>query len=337
MQKRKVLITGASGFIGSTAVDKSLEFGYETWAGIRETSNLHYLTDDKIQFINLKYNKKEHLKNQLREFIQQNGKFDIIIHIAGLTKALRKSDFDRVNYLQTRNLVESLIELNAAPESFVLMSSLSALGLGDETGYSLIKSDLTPNPTTAYGKSKLKAENFLKSLDEFPYLIIRPTGVYGPRDKDYHILMKAVKGGLNIGAGFKKQVLSFIYSEDLIDVIFKLIDNKIVREEYIVSDGDCYSDSEFNKIVQEALKKKRVFRIKIPLFIVKPAAYFSEKIAFILGKASTFNSDKYRIMKQRNWGCDITPLKESIGFEPKYKLKEGVEKTIEWYKKEGWL
>ncbi len=78
------------------------------------------------------------------------------IHIAGLTKALRKSDFDRVNYLYTRNLVEALIETDSVPDSFVLMSSLSAMGVGDEAGYAPIRADHIPNPNTAYGRSKLK-------------------------------------------------------------------------------------------------------------------------------------------------------------------------------------
>ena len=337
MNKKKVLITGASGFIGSTAVDKALELGYDTWAGVRKSSSRKYLSDNRIKLVNLDYSNKDSLKDQLRKLSENYGKFDYVIHIAGLTKALHKADFDNVNFEQTRNLAETLIEIDAIPEPFVLMSSLSALGTGDEKGYTPIKSDHTPNPTTAYGKSKLKAENYLKRLEDFPYIIIRPTGVYGPRDKDYYILMKAVKGGLNVGAGFKKQILTFIYSEDLVDVIFKLIEKGIVRKEYIVADGDCYTDSEFNQIVQDVLDKKHVVRIKLPLFIVKPAAWISEKIAAILGKASTFNSDKYRIMKQRNWACDITPLKKDIDFEPKHRLKQGIEKTVKWYRDQGWL
>lgn len=337
MNKKKVLITGASGFIGSTAVDKALELGYDTWAGVRKSSSRKYLSDNRIKLVNLDYSNKDSLKDQLRKLSENYEKFDYVIHIAGLTKALHKADFDNVNFEQTRNLAETLIEIDAIPEAFVLMSSLSALGTGDEKGYTPIKSDHTPNPTTAYGKSKLKAENYLKRLEDFPYIIIRPTGVYGPRDKDYYILMKAVKGGLNVGAGFKKQILTFIYSEDLVDVIFKLIEKGIVRKEYIVADGDCYTDSEFNQIVQDVLDKKHVVRIKLPLFIVKPAAWISEKIAAILGKASTFNSDKYRIMKQRNWACDITPLKKDIDFEPKHRLKQGIEKTVKWYRDQGWL
>lgn len=337
MQTKRILITGASGFIGSAVVDKALELGYETWAGIRTTSSRRYLQDERIRFIDLHYGDKEMLKVQLREFRDEQGCFDHVIHIAGLTKAVRKSDFDRVNYLYTRNLAEALIETDSVPDSFVLMSSLSAVGVGDEMGYTPICADHIPNPNTDYGRSKLRAENYLKGISGFPWLILRPTGVYGPRDKDYLILMKAVKSGLDVGAGHRKQLLSFIYSEDLVHVIFALIEKGIHQKEYYVADGDCYTDREFNAIVQRALHKKHVVRLKIPLFLVKTAALVSEKVAALLGKATTFNTDKYRIMKQRNWTCDISPLQSDIDFVPAYRLEEGVMKTVAWYRKEGWL
>lgn len=335
--QQKILITGASGFIGSTAVDKALELGYEVWAGIRASSSKKYLQDKRIRFIDLNYSDKKKLTEQLREFTEKNGRFHAIIHIAGLTKAVKKSDFDTVNYLQVKNFVDALIETNSVPESFIFMSTLGAVGIGDEKNYIPIPCNCSPNPNTAYGKSKLKAENYLKSIPDFPYVILRPTGVYGPRDKDYLILMRAVKNGLSVGAGFRKQLLTFIYVEDLTSIIFDCIRNSIYRKEYNVTDGDVYTDAEFNAIVQKTLQKKRVLRFKVPLWLVKPAAFLSEKLFGIMGRPTTFNSDKYKIMKQRNWTCDITPLRTDLDFSPRYPLKEGVEKTVRWYKEHGWL
>lgn len=335
--RKKILITGASGFIGSTVVDKALELGYDVWAGIRASSSRAYLQDERIHFIDLHYGDKDRLKGQLRDFADKNGRFKYIVHCAGATKVMKKSDFDKINFEQVRNFTDALIETDTVPELFVFMSTLGAIGVGDEKTYQPLQPDCAPNPNTAYGKSKLKAENHLKSLSDFPYVILRPTGVYGPRDKDYLILMRAVKSGLNVGAGFKKQILTFIYIDDLVRIIFDCIEKGIRNKAYNVTDGDSYTDDEFNSIVQQALQKKRVVRVKVPLWIVKPAAWISEKLFAMLGKSTTFNSDKYKIMKQRNWACDITPLKTDLKFTPEYRLKEGVEKTIEWYRENRWL
>ena len=336
MQK-KILITGASGFIGSAIVAKALELGYETWAGVRSSSNREMLHDERINFIDLNYTDTTKLSGQLISFVKENGKFDAIVHVAGITKAIRKTEFDKINFGYTKNFVDALVEANCVPKSFVFMSTLGAIGVGDEINYKPMECNQKPNPNTAYGKSKLLAENYLKGIKDFPYVILRPTGVYGPNDADYLILIKAVKRGINVGAGFKKQLISFIYISDLIDIVFSSIEKGVIRKEYFVSDGCGYTDDEFNKIVQHALNRKRVLRLKIPLFIVKPASFVSEKIGELLGKPLTFNTDKYKIMKQRNWTCDISPLKKDIDFTPKILLKEGVEKTIAWYNEKGWL
>src|SRR5690554_220402 len=110
------------------------------------------------------------------------------------------------------------------------MSTLGAIGVGDEETYMPMECGKEPNPNTAYGKSKLLAENFLKSIPDFPYVILRPTGVYGPNDKDYLILIKAVNKGINVGAGFKKQLLSFIYISDLVDIVFSCIEKDVVQK-----------------------------------------------------------------------------------------------------------
>lgn len=335
--KKKILITGANGFIGSSVVDKALTLNYEVWAGVRATSNRQYLQDKNIKFIELDYSNKSNLKAQLQEINDTIGGFDYIVHLAGVTKAVSKSDFYHVNYFQFRNLVESLIETNSVPSLFVFMSTLGVLGLGDEINYTPFNQHSIPNPNTEYGKSKLEAENFLKGISEFPYLILRPTGVYGPRDRDYLILMRAVKSGLSVGAGFRKQLLSFIYIDDLTQIIFEAIDRGVSQKTYNVSDGYGYTDKEFNNLVKQNLGKRSLLRFKLPLSIVKIAARINGTIAKMSNKPTTFNSDKYWIMRQRNWMCDISELKKDLDFTPKYLLEEGVAKTVKWYKDNGWL
>ncbi|NDV79156.1 NAD(P)-dependent oxidoreductase [Dysgonomonas sp. 511] len=336
METKRILITGASGFIGSFLVEKALSEGYEVWAGIRKSSSREYLKDSRISFIDLNFGDEDMLMRQLVEFVSQHGRFHYVVHNAGVTKCLNPEDFDKVNFQYTANFIDAL-ETVAAADKFVLMSSLSAFGVGDEINYTPIKLTDTPNPNTAYGRSKLKAEQYLQAKKDFPYIILRPTGVYGPREKDYFLMIKTVRSGLDVGAGFKPQHLTFIYVKDLVDAVFLGLASEVKNKAYFVADGDVYTDKEYTRLVKEVIGKKHVLSLKVPLWILKGISAIAEDMSKITKKPSTLNRDKCKIMKQRNWECDIAPLVNDLGFSPKYNLRRGLEESVEWYKENGWL
>ena len=337
MKTKKILITGASGFIGSFLVEKGLEEGWDVWAGIRKSSSKEYLKDERIQFIDLFFNDKDRLTSQLKEFTEINGKFDYIIHNAGVTKCLNTEDFYRINFQYTADFIDALIGADAVPDKFILMSSLSAFGIGDEINYTPIKLTDTPNPNTAYGRSKLKAEQYLQAAKGFPYIILRPTGVYGPREKDYFLMIKTVKSGLDVGAGFKPQHLTFIYVKDLVNTAYLALKSNHANKAYFVADGDVYTDKEYTALVKETIGRKHVLSIKVPLWILKSVSVVAESISRLTKKPSTLNRDIYKIMKQRNWECDIQPLIDDLDFSPRYTLKKGLEESVKWYRENGWL
>ena len=93
----------------------------------------------------------------------------------------------------------------------------------------------------------------------------------------------------------------------------------------------------FLQVIQKELGDPFVIHIKCPLIVLKVVSLLAEFIATRSGKSSTLNSDKYKIMKQRNWQCDITPAVKELGYAPEYDLEKGVKETIAWYKNEGWL
>lgn len=334
---KKVIITGASGFIGSFLVEKALSLGWQVWAGVRKSSSREYLQDSRIEFVDLEFSNVNRLTGQLSDFVEKYGEIDYIIHNAGVTKCLNSDDFDKINFKYTANLIEAINTANISLGKFVLMSSLSAYGIGDEVNYTPIKTVDIPNPNTAYGESKIKAERFLEEKAAFSYIIMRPTGVYGPREKDYFLMLKTVKSGLDVGAGFKSQHLTFIYVKDLVDAVYLALESSARNKGYFVADGDVYTDKEYTALVKKILGKKYVLSLKVPLSVLKVISVISEEVSKFTKKPSTLNRDKYKIMKQRNWECDITPLVQDLGFSPKYNLERGLRESVEWYKKNHWL
>ena len=335
--KKKILVTGSSGFIGSFLVEGGLERGFQVWAGVRKRSSRKYLQDSRIQFAELDFTDSTHLEEQLKQHRMQLGGWDYIIHCAGVTKCLDKADFEMGNYWATRLFIETLQRLNMVPERFLYLSSLSVFGPIHEKNYQSITETDVPKPDTAYGLSKLHTEEYLASLKDFPYVIFRPTGVYGPRERDYFLMAKSIRNHVDFMAGFRRQDLTFVFVKDLVQAIYLAIDKQVIRRSYFVTDGDVYSSRTFSDLIRKELGNPWMFRFICPLWLLKVISFVSENIAKLLRKPSTLNCDKYKIMRQRNWRCDITPLEKELGYRPEYSLERGVKEIIAWYKKEGWL
>jgi nucleoside-diphosphate-sugar epimerase len=216
------------------------------------------------------------------------------------------------------------------------MSSLAAYGSGSETTFNPIKSTDTPNPITSYGKSKLKAEQFLFQQNSMPFLIFRPTGVYGPRDTGYYKFIKSINKHIEIYLGTSHQRLSFIYVKDLVSLIFKALPSEIANRAYFVTDGRNYTSKQFASITKKILNKKTI-RIVFPRFFIRISAVLSEKFAQLANKATLFTVDKYNEIIQQNWACDASETFTDFDFTPKYNLYRGVEETVDWYKENRWL
>ena len=165
---KSILITGAGGFIGGFLVEEALKRGYDTWAAVRESTNREFLQDKRIHFIELDYSDQDKLEQTLRDHMGEWGRWDYIVHNLGVTKSTNYLDFERVNYGYLRALVDALRATEMTPDVFLMMSSLSVMGPGDEKTYKPILSTDIPMPNTFYGVSKLKAESYLRNIEGFP-------------------------------------------------------------------------------------------------------------------------------------------------------------------------
>lgn len=335
----KILITGASGFIGSFLVEHALEEGLETWAAVRKTSGKDYLKDERIGFIEIDLSHDERLRAQLESHTQAHGPFDYVIHAAGATKCKKTENFHQINTEGTARLALLLLETGALKQGgrFVFISSLSACGAIHEIDQAPITESDIPIPNTAYGLSKWQAENFLQSIPGLNFVVLRPTGVYGPREKDYFLLIRSISRHVDFAVGFRPQILTFIYIADLVQAAFLALTHGKAGQIFNLSDGKTYTSRAFSDLVQMELGIKHVFHITAPLWMLRLICTIGEGIGKLTGKLSLFNSDKYRILKQRNWQCSIRLAREELGFTPRWPLVRGVKASIDWYKNNHWL
>ena len=333
---KKVLVVGAGGFAGGFIVEEGLRRGYEVYAGVRGSTSREYLTNPNIKFVVFDFDNPESIEETLAQAMPENDKWDWIVYNLGATKAISFTDFSRINYQYLKDFLDALKKVDKVPEKFLMMSSLSVHGPRHEKdGGKFTERDI-PAPNTRYGASKLKAEMLL-TMEGFPYIIFRPTGIYGPRDKDYFLMLKTISKGFDFSAGYKRQLLTFIYVEDLARAVYDALEKAPVGNTYLISEERAYSQKEFRKIAAQALGKKGVISVPLPLWAVKAVSKVAEKWGVARMKPSTLNSDKYNIMAQRNWDVDVSKAKGDFGFQPEVSLVDGIKKATEWYKQQNWL
>ncbi|MEO9966397.1 MAG: NAD(P)-dependent oxidoreductase [Reichenbachiella sp.] len=329
-----ILITGATGFIGKFLVEYALDEKFNVFAAVRKTSNRSSLMGMDISFVQLELSSLESLKIQLNSFVDIHGSIDYVIHNAGITKSTNNDDYDTVNFDYTVNLIQALESTNQRISKFVFVSSLaaSAPGIDDQ----MIKIDADGDPVSAYGWSKKKAELYIEEKCSLPYVILRPPPVFGPGDKDMFPVFDLVNKNLELYVGGKLQLLSFIYVKDLARGIVKATVSSVKNKKYFLSDNGQYDNMKFNNLIKHCLNKKTL-KIKLPLFVVYIVAFFSEIYTRITGNLSQLNIEKIKELKCSNWMCDSRDFYKDLALEPNYTLSEGIQETIDWYKKEHWL
>ena len=337
LQGKKILVTGASGFIGSFIVERALALGADVWAAVRASSSRVYLRNVRIHFIELNLGNAARLAEQLQTFAAEHGAWDYVIHAAGLTKCQNPDDFYRVNAEGTMHLAQALLATGTLRRRFVFLSSLSVWGAVHEDDYADISERDIPHPNTDYGKSKLEAECLLAQVEGLDYVVLRPTGVYGPRERDYFLMAKSICSHVDFAVGYKRQDITFIYVRDLVEATMLALERGTKGRGYFLTDGRVYSSTDFSRLLQQALGVQFVLPITAPIWVLRVVCTVGGWVARLTGKPSALNMDKFNILRQRNWRCDIQPAIDDLGYQPRYTLETGVSETVAWYKQQGWL
>lgn len=333
---KTILITGATGFIGSFLAEEAVRQGFSVVAGVRSTSNRRFLKHLDISYAELNLANDRELLRQL-ELLQREGKApDYIIHNAGITHAKKNEDFVTTNYQYTKNLAEAAHAVGIPLEKFVLVSSLASYGPGKESLQPICVSD-NKNPVSRYGISKMMAEEYMSSQSAFQYLIINPTAVYGPRDSGFLSFFKMLNNGLEAYIGPRGQMVSMIYVKDLANAIILATKNGVSNRSLFVSDNNSYSKEELSATARQLLSKTTV-KLRLPLSVVRSVVGAADSVhRLIRGYEPFLNREKLHEISQPNWLCDSSETWQLLNSQPSYSLKDGFKETVAWYKENGWL
>ena len=161
--------------------------------------------------------------------------------------------------------------------------------------------------------------------------------MYGRHERDYFMMMQSIKRGFDFSVGFRKQMLTFIYVKDLAEAVMQALEHASQRKAYFIAEPRAYTQREFRQIVMRRLGKRFVLPIKCPLWLLYVVSAVAEWIGKVRLKPSTLNRDKYKIMRQRNWQCDVSEAQRDFGFAPQYPLERGIDEAITWYRQASWL
>ncbi len=331
--KPTIVITGASGFIGKHLVQLAMDKGFVVHALVRKTSKVNELKQMGANIIYGEISSTQSVLNFFKELTDLNLTVDYVIHAAALTKAKTETSFFDTNVKNTRHLLEALEQSGIFLKKFVFISSLAASG-PQQLGKRIEKDH--DQPITLYGKSKLQAEHIVRSFQTIPHIILRPTAVYGPGEKDLLSVFKIVNKGINPVLGRNPQELTFVYVKDLAELILAAVTSEEENKTYFITDNAVYGKTEFGTQIAKFIDKK-VITIRLPLFFVKGISFFLQYLSQLSGKQSPLTLEKYKELTAQSWNCNVSDTFKELKYMPVYTLAEGIRETAKWYKQHKWI
>jgi nucleoside-diphosphate-sugar epimerase len=326
----KIVLTGATGFVGSHIVDKLTEMDAELICIHRESSNTSYLEDKGINLFQSGLLSVESLAEPIKGA-------DYVLHIAGSIFARNKDEYLEGNRDTTKTLIEAIKKYSPGIKRFFYLSSQTVSGPSDSLE-NPVDENSPLNPITAYAESKLEAEKVILENGEIPYTIIRAPALYGPRDKSILSFFKFVNVSFGPLIGFKEKYISLLHAYDIRDAIIDAtFSDNTVNEIYMVSSEEYYGWSKLINKLQKAMGRKYIFKLRAPHWMVYGYTGIAELISKILDKPTVVNTDKARDLTRTFWTCSFSKAKRDFGFSQKVSLDEGFAETVKWYKKHKWL
>jgi nucleoside-diphosphate-sugar epimerase len=326
----KVLLTGANGFVGSHVLDALLRRGIPTAVLLRRPADLEFVKPQLPQ-TTVYWGSLSDTVALARALTGITH----VVHAAGRTKALHDREFFEVNRDGTRQLVQALRLQGRQVQGVVHLSSLAAAHPAGSARPAA--EDDPPAPITPYGRSKLAGEDEIRSGCPVPFVILRPPAVYGPRDRDFLQLFRAVRTRVIPVFRQGHQELSLAYVRDLAEVVVKCLDHpKTVGKTLNVAAGEIVTT---RQLIREIARQMDVgvLTVPLPLACLWATCVGQELWSRIRRRPMILSRQKYAEVAAAGWVCRVERLRSELGQVCPTPLAEGIRQTLAWYRQAGWL
>jgi nucleoside-diphosphate-sugar epimerase len=336
----RALVTGATGFIGRHLVERLVASGSDVRCLLHLEEGAGALSGLGVEFVRGDITRPETIADAF-------GGVDVVYHLAGKTLAFSAEGFHRVNAEGTRHVAEACARL-PAPPVFVFISSLAAAG---PSPFDRPRDEAeAPRPVSHYGRSKLAAESALRQLsDRLPITVLRPPGVFGPREPYMLGLFRSVRKGISIIPGRTPFRLSLIDVRDLVEALLLAAtrgrrlspgapdDESASRGIYFVASPETPTFAELSREIAHALGRPSVTTIRLPITCAFALAAPAELAARVRGRPFLLNMDKLREAAAGSWTCRTERAGRELAFQPGAGMAERLRQTADWYRENGRL
>lgn len=315
-----LLVTGATGFIGRHLVERLGELRRPARCLVRR--KLDWTPPACVDLVRGDLLTGEGLEAALEGATA-------VIHLAGVTKALRREDYYSGNGGATRNLLRAM---QASPARLVHVSSLAALGPGN-----MLTEDVPPHPVSHYGRAKLEAERLVRELRP-DSVIVRPPVVYGPRDTDVFEVLKSAANGVSLEVSGGGEWFSAIYVRDLVEgILMATTAPAAAGRAYFLTHSEPASWRALGAEAARRMGRRPPLTLRLPYAAAYAAGWGYELWALAVRKPSIVSRDKICEARHSAWTCSAARAESELGFKAPTSLTRGLELALAWYKENGWL
>ncbi|MGQ0814794.1 MAG: NAD-dependent epimerase/dehydratase family protein [Gemmatimonadota bacterium] len=328
MAVETLLVTGATGFIGSHVVEASRGQPFQLRVLVRKESDARRLEALGVVCVRGSLDDSAALRSAA-------SGADAVLHLAAATRARSFAEYQRANADGTQALLAAILVATPRPKRLLYLSSLAAVGPSFD-GRPVTRAT-APRPLTAYGRTKLAGEKICESVSELVEVaILRAPAVYGPRDRDVYEFFRMARYGAVLLPGGAQRRLQMIHAADLARALLMAATAAGVRDVYHVAEARSYELSDMARMVAAAVGRKARI-VRLPGATIAAAAAASELIAGLFGRSTIFNRDKARELLAPGWLCETELARRDFGFEAHIPLQAGLHETAKWYSDNGWL